>query len=582
MLQDAAQSPAPVCKQCLGHRRHGEERSRVLPTAAQQYPLPGAQLQQIQPWKKMQFPSNEQWHAEAAYQESKRTPRGWESLNAMRFCYDRFSTAFWVSRGQGGLGDALAPDTAPSSLFGFSWGKRGVADEGLAPPGIAAELPVIFGKHAPSGRGAPACQHYGTETRDDPSARAALHCSACSVPGSWDPATRRWLGRWHLLQLAHPQHACTHTRNFIQDLSSFCPTPAFSLPPCCDIWDESLNLGQMWKALESCPPPPQPGRSIARARDARTVHTLLSLAWGDTSSATGLLPRAPSCSARFSGPFIAFAVPGQPEASAAASAVTAGLIRAGCHGEAAAHAGKPPRLGHPGRAGAERSRGHRGAQGQPVAQARESLPGWHRASSLTCPAPKWPTTGHSPRGLGNRVRWQGPWTQPSVSGRDADLHPCPAWERSRFAPAQVPLPLQHCSHVSPPKSLSESRGQRLFTPSSCDSSLAGHPSQQLLPRTGSSDAALKGGQRAAGRFGEQGGVSAASVGSHAKSSSPTSDKAGNVSTGHTGGAERCAAVGQDEHALATKSWALAGKAVGRAAWDGLATLLADARYGCTS
>ena len=49
-----------------------------------------------------------------------------------------------------------------------AWGKRGAAHEGLAAPGIATRLPVIFGKHAPSGRGTAVCYHSGTETHNDP------------------------------------------------------------------------------------------------------------------------------------------------------------------------------------------------------------------------------------------------------------------------------------------------------------------------------------------------------------------------------------------------------------------------------
>lgn len=97
------------------------------------------------------------------------------------------------------------------------------------------------------------------------------------------------------------------------------------LPPLCfpavTFRMNSLHLVQTLKALQL----PLPGRSMAqgKGREDRADTAIASL--GDTSSAPGLLPKAPSCSARFSGAFTALAVPGQPEASAPASAGTAGL-----------------------------------------------------------------------------------------------------------------------------------------------------------------------------------------------------------------------------------------------------------------
>lgn len=187
------------------------------------------------------------------------------------------------------------------------------------------------------------------------------------------------------------------------------------------------------------------------ARDMRTLRMLSSPAWGDTSLATGLLPKAPSCSARFSGAFIAFAVPGQPRASAPASAVTAGLVQAGCHGEAAARAGKPPRLGPPRRAGAAASCGHGDAHGQPVARAGESLPGWHTAPSSESDRPR----GAPPqKGLVTGIQpWGPPQGSPSVWGRDPGLRP-PQPGNTRTAPLDQPLPGSLYSQISPPKSLS--------------------------------------------------------------------------------------------------------------------------------
>lgn len=100
---------------------------------------------------------------------------------------------------------------------------------------------------------------------------------------------------------------------------------------------------------------------------------------GDTSSAPGLLPRAPSCSARFSGAFTASAVPGQPEAPVPASAGTAGL-RDGQQPSPGSHHGWVCSEG--------RHRREQRTRRDSMAWAEECLPGWHAASSLTCPAPK--------------------------------------------------------------------------------------------------------------------------------------------------------------------------------------------------
>lgn len=72
---------------------------------------------------------------------------------------------------------------------------------------------------------------------------------------------------------------------------------------------------------------------------------LSPLAQGDTSSAAGLLPEAPSCSAWFSAASAAFPVPEEPEASALTSAAVAALARAGCHGKGGTKAREPPQPG---------------------------------------------------------------------------------------------------------------------------------------------------------------------------------------------------------------------------------------------
>lgn len=92
------------------------------------------------------------------------------------------------------------------------------------------------------------------------------------------------------------------------------------------------------------PQPWQLGASLG-ARDGRTAQMLSPLAQGDTSSAAGLLPEAPSCSAWFSAASAAFPVPEEPEASALTSAAVAALARAGCHGKGGTKAREPPQPG---------------------------------------------------------------------------------------------------------------------------------------------------------------------------------------------------------------------------------------------
>lgn len=184
------------------------------------------------------------------------------------------------------------------------------------------------------------------------------------------------------------------------------------------------------------PQPCQLGASLG-ARGGRTAQLLSPLAQGDTSSAAGLLPEAPPCSAWFSAASTAFPVPEEPEASALTSAAVPALARAGCHGK-----------------GGTKARDDPGAQ---------------RCQGTSCPAPQ-----------ATDSRTHTPQTRP--------LLPTPLPP----APAQALLPLRRCRQTQHPKSLSEVLAYKLFISFSCYSSLAGHRPQQLLPRVRASKALLRG------------------------------------------------------------------------------------------
>lgn len=202
-----------------------------------------------------------------------------------------------------------------------------------------------------------------------------------------------------------------------------------------------------------------------------------------------------------------------------------------------------------------------------MAQAAGSLPGWHGAPSLTYLAPKATDRGALPtKGLGDRFPLHTPPATALLfrAGTQISVPPQPGNADTSPFPAQVPLPLWHCSQIPPPKSLSKLTGYKLFIPFSLYSSLAGHHSQQLLPRTHTPTLRWEGRQRAEGRFWEQRGACTVSDTATQGGSSSTSNKEGNVSTVRTtSGAGHRAAVGQDGHAFPAKSWALPGKVAGR-------------------
>lgn len=105
------------------------------------------------------------------------------------------------------------------------------------------------------------------------------------------------------------------------------------------------------------------------------------------------------------------------------------------------------------------------------------------------------TTGHSPlKDWGTDFHDRVPPATALLSRAGTQISIAPQPGSTRSSPWSSP----RCSQISPPKSLSKLTGYKLCIPFSCYSSLAGHPSQQLLPRTHASDAALEGWAEAGG------------------------------------------------------------------------------------
>lgn len=149
--------------------------------------------------------------------------------------------------------------------------------------------------------------------------------------------------------------------------------------------------------------------------------------------------------------------------------------------------------GCPRRAGTEGSKGHGGAKGQRGT-------GWG--------VPPWLARSIQPRmssSKGDRP--------PFCPGQAPRPPPSPVWERSTFLPSPGPSVPAAPQPDPASKCLSKLTGCKLFLPFSCYSSLAGHRSEQLLPRTHERQG------RARGRFGEQGGLRASITGTQRSSSS---------------------------------------------------------------
>lgn len=212
----------------------------------------------------------------------------------------------------------------------------------------------------------------------------------------------------------------------------------------------SLHLVRAPKALEVPPRPCQVGAWL-RARDVRTVWTLpgghLLSPWPPAQGSL-LLCTVQWCLCSIG-------------CARTARGLSASFSR---HGWAQ---GQQPSPGS--HHGGQAQKGARDTQVQrdSVPRARQCLPGWHAASRLTGAAPK--VTDPLDTALLSRAGTQ---ISPITSLGTLSTSPQPG---PSVPAALQPDPASKC--------LSKLTGCKLFLPFSCYSSLAGHRSEQLLPRT---------------------------------------------------------------------------------------------------